>query len=127
MAVEASEEIPYRARAYVVADGIAFGLNVNAVEPECVLVDHAVNSVIATAAKCAASIGDGTAKAHIQKQIDNKALKKLRWRAADAIKQFLRKGSLNLPMCCPHDLVGCLRLVRKCGCCRVLILHDLLS
>jgi hypothetical protein len=25
--------------------------------------------------------------AHIQKQIDNKALKKLRWRAADAIKQ----------------------------------------
>jgi hypothetical protein len=69
-------------------------LNVNAVEPECILVDDAVNSVIAAAAKCAASIGDGTAKAHTQKQIDDKALKKIRRRTADAIEQFARAVSI---------------------------------
>ena len=90
MAVEASKEIPYRTGANVVAEGIAFRLNVDAVKPECILVDHAINSVVAATAKCAASIGDGTAKAHTQKQIDDKALKKLRRGAADSIKQILR-------------------------------------
>ncbi len=73
------------------------------------MINHAINSVVAATAKRAASLCGGTAKAHAQKQIDDKALKKLWRRGADAIKQILRKGKLDLPVCRQHNLVGWLR------------------
>ena len=127
VAVEAAEEIPYRTGTNVVANGIALGLNINAIKPKSVLVNHAINSVVAAAAKGAASIGNGTAKSHAQKQIDDKALKKIRRRAADTVKQFLRKGSVYLTMRRAHCFVGRLRLVRKFGRCRGLIVRRLLG
>ena len=126
VAVEAAEKIPYRAGANVIADGIALGLNVNAIKSKGVLVNHAINSVVAAAAKRAASVGDGTAETHAQKQIDDKPLKEIRRRAANAIKQFLRKRSVYLTMRRSHCFVGRLRLVHKFGRCRVLIVRRLL-
>src|SRR5438105_3092101 len=85
------------------AEGIAFGLNVNPVEPERVLINDAINAVIAATAKCAASLGGGAAKPHAQNQIDDKALKKIGRGDADSIKQILRKGRLDLPVCREHN------------------------
>ncbi len=64
MAVEAPKKVPYCAGANVVADRVAFSLNVNPIKPECVLVDYPVNSVVAAATKRAASISSRTAITH---------------------------------------------------------------
>jgi len=108
--IEPTEEIAYRARPNIVAESIAFGLNVNPVKPKRVLVYYAVNSVIATASKSAARIGNGTAETHAQKQIDYKALKKIRWSTANSVQQFLSKRSVYLTMRRSHCFVGRLRL-----------------
>jgi hypothetical protein len=47
VSIEAPEEVPNRPRSYVVSGCIAFGLYVDTVKSECVLVDHAVDAIIA--------------------------------------------------------------------------------
>jgi len=113
MAVEAAEEVPYRAGTNIVADSVAFGLHVNAIKPKGVLVDHPINPVVAGAAKGATGVGNGTPETHAQKKIDDKAFKKLWRREADALKQILRKGSVYLPMRGSHCFVGGLRLIQQ--------------
>ena len=96
MQIEATEELPYRIRANAIAKGVAFCLNVNPVEAECILVNDAVDSFVAAAAERPASLGGRDAKAHGQKEIDDEAFKEIRRGRADSIKQILREGRLDL-------------------------------
>ena len=50
MTIQTSEEVADGPRPYVVAGRIALGLYVNAVKPESILVNDAVNPIIARAA-----------------------------------------------------------------------------
>ena len=110
MPIETTEKIPYRARTNIVTNGIAFSLNVNTIKAKSILVNYAINSIITATAKSATRIGSGTAETHAQKQIDDKALKKIRWSTANSIKQFLSERSVYLTMRRPHCFVGRLRL-----------------
>ncbi len=105
MPVKAAEEIPDRSGPNVVAICVAFGLNVNPVEPEGVLVDHAIDAVVAAAANRAACIDGGPAKAHAKQQIHNKTLEKVRRCSANAVEKLLGKRCIDLPVGYTHYLV----------------------
>ena len=127
MTIKASKKISDRTRADVVAARIAFSLDIDAIQTERVLIYYPVNTVIATAANCAASIGDGAAIPHVEKKTNYQALKKVGRGGTDTIQKLLRQRCLNLPVCHPHDLVWRLCLTRACWCYRKLILRRGLS
>ena len=56
MTVQTAEEITNRARTYIVAGRIAFGLDVNAIKAESILVNDPVNAIIAGTAESATCI-----------------------------------------------------------------------
>jgi len=58
------KKIPNRPRADVVAFCVALGLEVDAIKPEGVLINHTVNTVVAAAAERASSVRRRTAVAH---------------------------------------------------------------
>jgi hypothetical protein len=58
------KKIPNRPRADVVAFCVALGLDVDAIKPEGVLINHTVNTVVAAAAERASSVRRRTAVAH---------------------------------------------------------------
>lgn len=67
MPVEASEEVSDRARANVATFSVALGLDVDAIESERVLIDDAINTVIATAVDCVACIDRGSTITHAER------------------------------------------------------------
>jgi hypothetical protein len=77
--VKAPEEIPYCTGTDVISNRIALRLNVNPVQPKRILVNHAVNSIVATAAKRTPRTNGGAARTHADKHIDDEALKKIWW------------------------------------------------
>ncbi len=86
MPVKAPEKVPDGSGPYVVAFSIPFRLNINPVKPEGVLINHAVNAVVAAPSDSATRIGSRTAEPHAEQQIDNQALKKVRRSGADAVE-----------------------------------------
>jgi hypothetical protein len=78
-----------------------FSLDIHTIKPECVLIDNAVNSIIAGAADGAPCVGRRATVTHAQKQIDVQSREKIRRRGVNSIKQFLSEGCFDLLMCGP--------------------------
>ena len=85
MPVEATEKIPDRARADVVAGRVTLGLDINLIQTERVLINYAINSVVTAAAERSACISSRSAEPYTQKQIDYKVLKEIRRRCLNSI------------------------------------------
>ena len=108
--VQTAEKFTDRVGSDVLTFGVAFCLNIDAVQPERVLIYHAVHSAIAAATDRSAGIRLGPTEAHAEKQLHNQALEKIRRRCANAVEQVLRQRFLDLPMRHPHNLIRSLGL-----------------
>src|SRR4051794_21755690 len=102
MAVEAAEEIANGSRADIVAQCVALGLNIHPVEAQIILIDHAINAVVAATANSASGVRHGPAKTHAQKQIDDEPLEEIRRGAANALQKVLGKRCIDLAMRATH-------------------------
>ncbi len=107
MAVKTTKKIPYCSGTDVIALGITFSLDINPVQAKGVLIDNAVDTIVATSTDCPPSIGCRTSKAHTEEQIDYQAFEKIRRGSANSIKKLLRKRRIYLTMCHAHDFIGC--------------------
>jgi hypothetical protein len=88
-----------------VAFRVALRLDVDAIKPKRILVDHAVNTIVAAAPERSARINGGAAVAHAEKQVDHKTLEEGGWCRANAIEQILAKRCFNLLVRNAHDFV----------------------
>lgn len=113
MPVKAAEEIPDRASTYTVSFSITLGLDVNPVKSKSSLIDHAINTVVATSTDGAASVGGRAAVTHAEKQVDEKALKEIGRSRANAIEKVLGERGIDLPVRDACDSVGRFRLARE--------------
>ena len=78
MAVEATKEVADCTGPNVIAGSLTPGLNINAIKPQSVLVDHPVNAIIAATAERPNCVGYRAAVTHIEKQPDNQSLENSR-------------------------------------------------
>jgi hypothetical protein len=106
MTIKASEEVSNRPRADTVAFSISFGLYVNTIKSKGILINHAINTVIAAAAERTPRIGRGSSKTHAKQQIDDEALEERGRCRPHSVKQILPERRLNLLMSYTHDFIG---------------------
>src|SRR6185437_12519155 len=111
--VTAPKEIPDCSSADVVAFGVAFRLNVDALEPEGVLIDYAANAIVAAAPERATCIRRGAAVSHAEEEGDHQTLEEGGRCRANPIKQILPERCLDLRVCRTHDFVRCLRAAHE--------------
>src|SRR3546814_9524599 len=87
--VKTAEEIADRAGTYAVARRITFGLDVNPVKSQLILIDHTINAIVSAAPERTPSFSNLSAIAHGQQKVDDQPLKEVRWCCAPTIQQIL--------------------------------------
>jgi len=115
VAIQAPEKIPDCSRPDVVPRGVAFSLYVNAVQAKRVLVDHAIDTVVASAAQCTAGIGSCSALPHTEKKGYDQPFEKFRRGFQNSIEKVLRKRRFNLRVRRSHHFIRRLRLFSQYG------------
>ena len=85
--IERPEEIAICSGTYD-AFSIPFCLNINAVKPERVLINDAINAPVTTLSECAGGIRRGAAIAHRCQELDDQPLEEYGARCLDTVEQF---------------------------------------
>lgn len=86
---------------------MAFGLDVDPVAAERVLVGHAVDPAVTAAADRPAGIGQAAAEAHREEERDDKPLEECRIRVNHAVEQLDPEYRAELGMRADDHFVGC--------------------
>src|SRR3546814_15011253 len=110
--VTTAEEITYRSRTSAVARRITFGLDVNPVKSQLILIDHTINAIVSAAPERTPSFSNRSAIAHGKQKVDDQPLKEVRWCCAHTIQQILCKRSLDPAVRSAHDFVWCCEIGR---------------
>src|SRR3546814_194233 len=100
-------EIADRAGTYAVARRITFGLDVNPVKSQLILIDHTINAIVSAAPERTPSFSNRSAIAHGKQKVDDQPLKEVRWCCAHTIQQILCQRSLDPAVRSAHDFVWC--------------------
>src|SRR3546814_15234088 len=96
-----------RAGTYAVARRITFGLDVNPVKSQLILIDHTINAIVSAAPERTPSFSNRSAIAHGKQKVDDQPLKEVRWCCAHTIQQILCQRSLDPAVRSAHDFVWC--------------------
>src|SRR3546814_15360602 len=83
-----------RAGTYAVARRITFGLDVNPVKSQLILIDHTINAIVSAAPERTPSFSNRSAIAHGKQKVDDQPLTAVRWRCAHTIQQILCQRSI---------------------------------
>src|SRR3546814_19110040 len=86
--VKTAEEIADRAGTYAVARRITFGLDVNPVKSQLILIDHTINAIVSAAPERTPSFSNRSAIAHGKQTVDDQQLNEVRWGCAHPIQQI---------------------------------------
>src|SRR5690606_34265655 len=102
-----AEEIADRPGAYAVARCITFGLDINSVQSQFILINHAINAIVSAAPERAPSFSNRSAITHGEQKVDDQPLKEVWWCCAHTIQQILCQRSLDPTVRSAHDFVWC--------------------